>query len=276
MALRHHRLPRFWLALTLGLVAAGIGAAYWWESQLPGRLQQAASARNFPDCLKYSDQLAALRWMSGRAPREQGLCRRIKAEELWQATDYTEALKLQLLLSNSTAGTSEDKQRLNAWQQELKAKALARFEAGDLEGAIDLLRPMGEHQHPDGNAYGDNLREFWNRNRLQEERARSMIAQKRWWEALDALNRLDHPWWLSQTTGLKRQVEQEISGLKAKEQERHSHGEMALNSVPIADLDREVQRNISLGLDDWSAFTKACNTLGGNLVEAGPETACQR
>lgn len=276
MALRHHRLPRFWLALTLGFVAAGIGSAYWWESQLPGRLERAAADRNFSDCLRYSDQLAALRWMSGRAPREQGLCRRVKAERLWEATDYGEALKLQLLLSNSAAGTADDKQRLNAWQQELKAKALARFEAGDLEGAIDFLRPMGEHQHPDGNAYGDNLREYWNRNRLQEERARALIAEQRWWEALAALNRLDHPWWLNQTTGLKRQVEQEISGLKAKEQEHHSHGETALNSVPIPALDREVQRNLSLGLDDWTAFTQACSTLGGRVVEAGPETTCQR
>ena len=42
LALRRHRLPRFWLGLTLGLVASGVGAAYWWEQQLPQRLEKAA------------------------------------------------------------------------------------------------------------------------------------------------------------------------------------------------------------------------------------------
>ena len=43
MAIRRHRLPRFWLVLTLGLVTAGVGGAYWWEQQLPNRLAQAAA-----------------------------------------------------------------------------------------------------------------------------------------------------------------------------------------------------------------------------------------
>ncbi|MCP9771297.1 hypothetical protein KBY66_01430 [Synechococcus sp. Tobar12-5m-g] len=276
MAIRRHRLPRFWLALTLGLVAAGVGAAHWWEAQLPDRLEQAAAEGDYEACLRYSDQLASLRWMSGRAPREQGRCRRNKAETLWKAGKWGEALKLQLLLSNSPAGMASDKRRLEAWQQDLKSRALARFEAGDLEGAIALLKPMGEHQHPDGKAYGDNLREFWSRNRLQQDRARALVAQKRWWEALDALNRIDHPWWKRQSAGLQSQVEREIAALKAKEQEHHSHGDTSLSTVPMAELDAAVQRNIGLGLDDWTAFTKACKELGGRVVEAGPETGCQR
>jgi len=51
----------------------------------------------------------------------------------------------------------------------LKAKALASLGSGDLEGANRLLRPMGEHHTPDGNAMATICGEFWNRNRLQEE-----------------------------------------------------------------------------------------------------------
>jgi hypothetical protein len=276
LAIRRHRLPRFWLALTLGLVAAGVGAAHWWEAQLPDRLEQAAAEGNYEACLRYSDQLASLRWMSGRAPQEQGRCRRIKAERLWKSGSWGEALKLQLLLTNSPAATASDKRRLEGWQQDLKFRAMARFEAGDLEGALALLKPMGEHSHPDGTAYGDNLREFWSRNRLQQDRARSLIAQKRWWEALDTLNRIDHPWWKRQSTGLRRQVEEGIAGLKSKEKQHNTHGDSSVSSVPLANLDRAVQRNIGLGLDDWTAFTKACKELGGKVVEAGPETGCQR
>jgi len=57
LALRRHRLPRFWLGLTLGLVASGLGAAYWWEQQLPQRLEQAARSGDLQACLRYSEQL---------------------------------------------------------------------------------------------------------------------------------------------------------------------------------------------------------------------------
>jgi hypothetical protein len=29
-------------------------------------------------------------------------------------------------------------------------------------------------------------------------------------------------------------------------------------------------------MDEWSAFQAACRALGGKVVEAGPETGCQR
>ena len=72
MALRRHRLPRFWLALTLGLVACGVATAYWWEQQLPRRLEQAAKRGDLEACLRYSEQLESLRWLGGQAPGAQG------------------------------------------------------------------------------------------------------------------------------------------------------------------------------------------------------------
>ncbi|MCT0217989.1 hypothetical protein KQ304_03090 [Synechococcus sp. CS-1329] len=276
MAIRRHRLPRFWLALTLGLVATGVGGAWWWESQLPRRLEQAARDGRLDACIRYSDQLASLRWLSGRYPEDQGRCRRAKAEQLWQQQKPEEALKLQLLLANSGAGTEADRQQLLAWQQGLKDRALTRFQQGDLEGALALLKPMGEDQRPDGSALGDNLREFWARNELQQQRATKLVAEKRWWEALEALNRIDHPWWTTATAPLRQQVDQAVAGLKSKEQEHHSHGEQPIDSVPIASLNAAVQRQLATGVDEWTAFTKACDELGGRVVESGPETTCRR
>ena len=37
-----------------------------------------------------------------------------------------------------------------------------------------------------------------------------------------------------------------------------------------------MQRRISAGMDEWQAFQEACKELGGRVVEAGPESACQR
>lgn len=275
MALRRHRLPRFWLALTLGLVAAGVGGAYWWERQLPQRLEQAAARGDLDACLRYSEQLEALRWLGDTTPQEQGNCRRRKADQLWRQQRWRQALQLQLQLANSQAGSEADRQQLLTWQQELQQRALARYQEGDLAGALTLLAPMGEDRRADGSALGDRLQEAWARNRLQSERAQALAGQSRWWEALDALTRIDHPWWKQRSAATAQRVQAGINTLEGQEREHDAHGGLP-HTVNPERLDAEVQRRIAGGMDEWAAFQSACQALGGRVVEAGPETACQR
>ncbi|MCP9849115.1 hypothetical protein [Cyanobium sp. Morenito 9A2] len=276
MAIRRHRLPRFWLALTLGLVGGAVLAAHWWETQLPGRLEQAARSGRIDDCLRFSEQLAALRWLGDRAPQEQGQCRRLKAESLWKAQKWREALRLQLQLVNSETGSPEDQQQLLAWQKQLQQAALTRYRKGDLSGALALLAPMNEDHRPDGSALGDSLKEEWARNRLQLERSRTLIAAKRWWEALDALNRIDQPWWKERSKALRQQVNAGLLTLKSKDEDHHSHEGALPSNVPLDQLDAAVRRHIAQGMDDFKAFKLGCRDLGGKVVESGPESACQR
>ncbi len=275
MALRRHRLPRFWLALTLGLVAGGVATAYWWEQQLPSRLEQAAKQGDLEACLRYSEQLESLRWLGGQAPVEQGSCRRRRAAQLWQQKRWAAALQQQLQLVNSQAGKPSDQQQLLLWQQNLQEQALGRFQDGDLNGSLALLAAMGEDRRSDGASLGDKLREIWTRNRLQLERAKGLSAQRRWWEALDALNRIDHPWWKSQSRPLLATVQQGIENLAGKQREHDAHGQLP-HTVPSDQLDALVRQRLAKGMDEWSAFQEACRALGGRIVEAGPETACQR
>ncbi len=262
--------------LTLGLVASGVAAAYWWEKQLPARLEQASKAGRLDDCLLYGEQLSALRWLGGQAPLELSRCRRLKAEQLWQADQRAQALKLQRLLINSGNSTPEDQQRLLAWQQQMENEALTLYRRGQLEQAITVLKSLNADQNPQGTALGDQLREDWNRNRFQKERAARLIPQERWWEALDALNRIEHPWWRTRTEGLRKQVEAGIEGLRQRDHGEHdSHGGLGSN-VPEAQLNRLVDQKLQQGLDDWQAFSQACAELGGQVVEDGPETTCRR
>ena len=275
LALRRHRLPRFWLGLTLGLVASGLGATYWWEQQLPQRLEQAARNADLQACLRYSEQLEALRWMGGQAPAEQGSCRRRQAARLWQQQQWSAALQLQLQLVNSQAGRPADRNQLDRWQQTLQQQALSRFQDGDLPAALALLAVMGEDRRADGNSLGDKFRENWTRNRLQFERAKALSGQRRWWEALDALTRIDHPWWKTHSRALQATVQKGIEGLAGQEREHDAHGQLP-HTVPTDQLDAQVQQRIAKGMDEWAAFQDACRALGGTVVEAGPETACQR
>ena len=275
MALRRHRLPRFWLGLTLGLVVCGVTATYLWERQLPDRLRQAARAGDVDACLRFSEQLAALRWLGGEDPGEQARCRRLKARQLWQAQQWERALQLQLQLINSRAASINDRLLLQSWEDELQQRALRRFHQGDLNGALALLEPIGENHKQGGNSLGDNLREVWNSNRYQQERARKLAEQNRWWEAIDALNRIDHPWWKQQSLSLRRNVEQGVNRLSKDHRDHDSHGSLP-HTVSPEQLDAQVRRRIDQGIDEWTAFQQACKALGGQIVEAGPETACRR
>ena len=275
MALRRHRLPRFWLGLTLGLVVCGVTATYLWERQLPDRLRQASRAGDLDACLRYSEQLAALRWLGGQDPGEQARCRRLKARQLWQTQQWERALQLQLQLINSQAATINDRLLLQSWEDELQQRALRLFHQGDLNGALALLEPIGENHKQGGNSLGDNLREVWNSNRYQQERARKLAEQKRWWEAIDALNRIDHPWWKQQSLSLRRSVEQGVNRLSKAHRDHDSHGSLP-HTVSPEQLDAQVRQRIDQGIDEWTAFQQACRSLGGQIVEAGPETACRR
>jgi hypothetical protein len=277
LAIRRHRLPRFWLVLTLGLVAAGVGTAYWWEKQLPAQLERAVTEGRLDDCLRYGEQLSALRWLGGKAPEDQGRCRRRKAAELWAQGRWAEALKLQQQLVNSGTSNSTDQQQLLSWQQQLEAQALERYRNGDLEGAIQVLANLNTAHNPDGTSLGDSLREDWNRQRFLKERAARLVPQQRWWEALDALNRIEHPWWKRHTAPLRQQVEKGIEALRAAHEAEHdSHGGELNSNLPAERLNALVTEKLAQGLDDWQAFSAACRELGGRVVEAGPETACRR
>jgi hypothetical protein len=273
VALRRHRLPRFWLALTLGPVLLLVGLVYWWERQLPGRIEQAAAAGRLEDCLRYGDQLSALSWLPGGVPQEQGRCRRQLALQRWQADRWGEALKLQRQLVLSPQAGPEDRQRLSQWQETLRDRAIASFRAGDLEAALKRLEPIGEAGG--GGALGEEFRQIWTRNRLQLERADRLSRQARWWEALDALNRIDHPWWRQRSAVVRERVQKGVGSLQGRDREHDAHGALP-HTVDSARLDSLVQRRIAAGMDEWQAFQQACRELGGQLREEGPDSACVR
>lgn len=274
MALRQHRLPRVWLGLTLGSVAVIVIGVFWWERQLPSRIQQASSRGQLQECLRYSEQLTALSWLPGRTPQEQGRCRRLRALQLWQAGRWQEALLLQRQLVHSAAGRPGDRERLNSWRQTLREQALTRFRDGDLPAALRRLQPLGEEGGGAGDSLGDELRRIWQRNRLLLLRAERLTDQERWWEALDALHRIDHPWWRQRAAALRMRVQQGLSRLPREDREHEGHGSLP-HTVDTAQLDIRVRRHIAAGMEEGQAFELACRQMGGRVVEAGPDSACQ-
>jgi len=169
-----------------------------------------------------------------------------------------------------------DQERLVTWEDQLRNQAVQRFRDGDLEGALALLEPLRVAGSADGDAVGDTFREVWQRNRVDHERGDRLVGEERWWEALAAINRLDHPWWQKRSITLRQQAEAGIEASREKEEELHTHGEVPADSVPPDELDLVVRRYLSNGLDAWQAFEEGCRELGGRVEEFGPESTCHR
>ncbi len=151
-------------------------------------------------------------------------------------------------------------------------EALRRFSQGDPEGAVASLAPLGQTDPSKAAALREALRSNWNRNRLEAARAERLAAAGQWWEALDTLNRLDHPWWQRHSQALRLRVEQGAAALE-QEHHQHSHGPGAAG-VSTELLDAEVQKRLQLGKPQWQAFVEGCAAAGGQVLEEGPEVHC--
>lgn len=271
---RPHRLPAG-LAAGIGVALLSLMAAQLWQRHLSGRLAEAVAQGDLNRCLDYGNQLQRLAWLPGAPAAQEGRCQREQAAQLWRQQRWAEAVKLQRQLVSRADGRPADRQRLSDWSQELRRRALLAFRRGELKAALAALAPLGEDRRADGDSLGDQMQQTWSRNRLEAERAERLVGQARWWEALESLNRLDHPWWQSRSQPLRQRVNQGIAALKGQEREHDGHGAPP-HTVPQARLEAEVERRMASGMDDWKAFVAGCQALGGQVVEAGPESICRR
>ena len=276
MAAPRQLLLRLWGVGTLGLVLAIATGAYWWEQQLPKRLQSALAANDYEACIRTSEQLASLRWLGEGTPEEQALCRQKHAEHLWEQGDSIAALTLQQQLVASGHGDlALHRKTLERWRQALMDQAIALFREGDLQQALALLDPLKGSARSSISQLSATLMEIWNRNQLEQRRLVQLVEQERWWEALDSLNKLDHPWWQQRASATRQEVESAIQALD-EAQQHQQHPAVHADVISGDRLDAAVEDQLLQGLDPWTAFSMGCSDLGGRVEEDGPESFCRR
>ena len=217
-----------------------------------------------------------LRWLGDGAPEEQALCRQKHAEQLWNQGNPIAALGLQQQLVASGHGDLDvHRATLERWHDALKDQAIALFRQGELQKALDLLAPLQGQARSSISQLSATLMEIWNRNQLEQRRLVQLVEQERWWEALDSLNKLDHPWWQQQARATRERVETAIETLDAA-QEHQQHPAVHADVISGDALDAAVQDQLRQGLDPWTAFSMGCSNLGGSVEEDGPESFCRR
>ena len=258
------------------MVLAIAGGAFWWEKQLPSQLRNAIANQNYEGCIRASDQLAALQWLGQRAPAELALCRERHAEQLWMQGTTSQALDLQYKLVVSGQGDL-DKHRatLRQWQQTIQDQAIRLFRQGQLKESLALLQPLELQQRDAIRDLRKTFQEIWNRNSVEHTRLGRLVQQERWWEALDSLNRLDHPWWQSKAVGLKQRIQTGLASF-ANGTEHNQHAAQPSDVISGQALEQAVQDQLRQGIEPWEAFLAGCISLGGQVKEDGPESFCQR
>ena len=275
MAAPRQLLLRLWGLGTLGLVLAIAASAYWWEKELPERLQNALHSNDYEACIRTSEQLAALRWLGDGAPEEQALCRQKRAEQLWTQGDPIAALALQQQLVASGHGDLDGhRETLELWRKDVMNQAVALFRQGELHKALELLEPLKGHSRSSISQLSATLMEIWNRNQLERRRLVQLVSS-------NAGGRPGQPQQtrspLVATAGPRhrKQVENAIQALD-EAQEHQQHPAVHADVISGDALDAAVQDQLHRGLDPWTAFSEGCRHLGGRVEEDGPESFCRR
>jgi hypothetical protein len=258
------------------MVLAIAGGAFWWEKQLPAQLRHAITNQDYKGCIRASNQLAALKWLGQRASAELALCRQRHAEQLWAQGATSQALDLQYKLVVSEQGDLDhNRATLKQWQQTIQERAISLFHQGQLEPSLALLKLLELHQRDPIRDLRKTFQEIWNRNSVEHMRLGRLVQQERWWEALDSLNRLDHPWWKSKAEVKKQRIETGLANFD-RGIEHNQHSAQPVDVISGQQLEQAVQRQLRQGVEPWEAFQAGCRSLGGHVKEDGPESFCQR
>ncbi len=254
--------------------ALGMTVLWAWKQHLTRQLRTASADLQLERCLQLERRLQPLEWVPSPPAEDAGRCRREAAQRLWGAKKPDLALRLQQELVLSKSATSDDIQQLGQWKTSLQRSALKAFDQGSLERSLSLLRLSDTTgRDPGVAAMSSQLRQIWGTNKAHMDRAETMAAQGKWWDALSALNAIQHPFWRERGRALRKQVEQRIAKLEQRRVD--IHGPLPY-TIPQKKLDALVRRQVEAGVPDWQAFRQSCRALGGRVVEKGPEATCEQ
>ena len=270
------RINRRWLGcscIVLLLMGAGL---YSWHGIMVERLRRAAGAGDFGRCVKAGGYLPYLVYWAGDEARLLNRCRRRLALEGWDKGNHQEALDLQEQVVRSPQAIAKDHLLLSTWVDQRRQEARDHYRKGDLASAVAVLQQLSIGQDPLRDDLISHLQVRWNRNRDLYAKAVALSAEERWWESLNAINWLDHPWWRARSQPLRSTVIAATQQAGEPEGNDADHHNGLSHTVPVDELDERVRHHLIRGLDGWNAYVQACQELGGVVIQRGPESACRR
>lgn len=272
---------RWQIGLLIGAIAVPAGWWGWqqWQQQRTlAAAQQDLAAGNFEACLQ---QLASLETSQPLQPLLND-CRWQRSQQLAAAGQYPQALQLVLLIPASDRQAAKAAAAAKQWGDRVRGEAEQQFLAGNWSAAQQLLKslPDGTPLNPTAPALLSQWQKQWQQDSQAIAQAQAALGQARWWDVDRTLLALsDHPYWQSQAQSLRQQAQQSIQKLA---QQRPNAAAVAEDGTAIADavaeaeLEPRFRQYLAQGLPDYEAWQRACQDVGGQVIDRGPESFCSR
>lgn len=278
MAISRYRWQIGLIAVAIAVPAAGWGWQQWQQQRALSAARQALVAGNFESCLQ---QLAPLEHSQTLQPLLNN-CRWQRSQQLAAAGQYPQALQLVLLIPTSDRQAPKAQVAAQQWSERVRTEAEQQFLAGNWSAAQQLLKslPEGTPLTPTASALLAQWQQQWQQDSQAIAQAQAALSQARWWDVDRALLALsDHPYWQPQAQSLRQQAQQSIQQLA---QQRPNAAAVAEDGTAIAEtvgeaeLEPRFRQYLAQGLPDYEAWQRACQDLGGQVIDRGPESFCSR
>lgn len=271
------RINRRWLGCSCCVVLLLVGAGLFsWRGMMVQRLRRAAGAGDFGRCVEAGGYLSYFVYRADAEARLLTRCRRQLAREHWLKGNHQDALDLQEQVVRSPQAVARDHRLLSTWVGQRRQEARDHDRNGDPDSAVAVLQQLSIAQDPLRDDLISHLQMRWNHNRDLYAKAVALSEEERWWEGLNAVNWLDHPWWRARSQPLRNTIIAATQEAAAPDDHHDDHHGGLSHTVPVDELDALVRHHLTRGLDGWNAYVKACQELEGVVIQRGPESACRR
>lgn len=117
----------------------------------------------------------------------------------------------------------------------------------------------------------------WSQNAELKASAEQSLQRGRWLEAKQTLDQVtNHPYWQQEIEPLMTRAQAGIDRVMARERAaRRAEMQRQQESAFQQRLQSVYNTYISEGMEELEAWSTACRTLGGSVVDRGPESICQ-
>ncbi|MGA1265146.1 MAG: hypothetical protein ACO331_14770 [Prochlorothrix sp.] len=165
---------------------------------------------------------------------------------------------------------------------------------GDVEAAIALLQAVPT-QVPGAEAVTQLTQDWqitWSQNAALKASAEQSLERGRWLEAKQTLDKVsNHPYWQADIKPLMTQAQAGIDRVMAQEraakraaiqrqqQQAQAQQAQAQQQPQLSQFEQRLQSvydtYVDQGMEEGEAWETSCATLGGTVVDRGPESVCQ-
>lgn len=273
---------RYRWPVSLIIVAIAVPMGWWvWQDWQQRRnlseAQQFLSAGDFEACL---DQLTPFETVQ-QAQAVLQECRWQRSQQLAAQGNYPEALRLALQIPPSERQGTAAQAAARRWSEQARTQAEQQFLAGNWPAAQQLLKalPANAPLEPSPSVLLSQWQQQWQQDSQAIAKAQESLSQARWWDVDRALLTLsDHPYWQPQAQALRQQAQQSIQKLAQQRPNAAAVAEdgTVIDTVAETELEPRYRQYLAQGLSDYEAWQRACQDLGGQVIDRGPDAFCSR